>query len=118
VSQSGAKRDNSQYRVRLPKSVSFPIADAFEGGSQRNVMSHRDKIEAVAVSVHFGSQVLQKCPSPLPQVLHHDNAVRVLPFEILGRHDGDGLAVAIGARHAINRNFEPRSRRPSSSLLP
>ena len=46
MSQSGAKRDNSQYRVRLPKSVRFPIADALKQKASANTVSHRDKIEA------------------------------------------------------------------------
>jgi hypothetical protein len=49
VSQSGAKRDNSQYRVRLPKSVSVPIADALKEEATADATPHRDKIEAVAV---------------------------------------------------------------------
>ena len=65
MSQSGAKRDNSQYRVRLPKSVRFPIADALKQEASANTISHRDKIEAVAVRCALRQQVLQKCPSPL-----------------------------------------------------
>jgi hypothetical protein len=53
VSQSGAKRDNSQYRVRLPKSVSVPIADALKEEATADATPHRDKIEAVAVRCAF-----------------------------------------------------------------
>ena len=65
MSQSGAKRDNSQYRVRLPKSVRFPIADASKHEASANTISHRDKIEAVAVRCALRQAVSQKCPSPL-----------------------------------------------------
>ena len=53
MSQSGAKRDNSQYRVRLPKSVSVPIADALKEEATADATPHRDKIEAVAVRCAF-----------------------------------------------------------------
>jgi len=33
-----------------------------------------------------------------PQVLHHDGTVRIHALEILGRLDGDDLAVAGGGR--------------------
>jgi hypothetical protein len=101
VSQSGAKRDNSQYRVRLPKSVSFPIADAFEGGSQRNVMSHRDKIEAVAVRCALRQPSVAKMPLTAPQVLL---AVRMLLYSAAAM--ATGLAVAVAARIAVNRYLE------------
>jgi hypothetical protein len=69
VSQSGAKRDNSQYRVRLPKSVRFPIADALKHEASANTISHRDKIVAVAVRCALRQASVAKMPLPAPQVL-------------------------------------------------
>jgi hypothetical protein len=42
-------------------------------------------------------------------VLHHDIAIRKLTLEALGSLDGDVLAVAIRARHAVDRNLELRA---------
>ena len=69
VSQSGAKRDNSQYRVRLPKSVRFPMADALKQEASANTISHRDKIEAVAVRCALRQASVAKMSLPAPQVL-------------------------------------------------
>ena len=69
VSQSGAKRDNSQYRVRLSKSVRFPIADALKHEASANTISHRDKIVAVAVRCALRQASVAKMPLPAPQVL-------------------------------------------------
>ena len=64
VSQSGAKRDNSQYRVRLPKSVRFPIADALKHEASANTISHRDKIVAVAVRCALRQASVAKMSPP------------------------------------------------------
>ena len=71
MSQSGAKRDNSQYRVRLPKSVRFPITDVLKHEASANTISHRDKIVAVAVRCALRQASVAKMPLPAPQVLPH-----------------------------------------------
>ncbi len=71
MSQSGAKRDNSQYRVRLPKSVSVPIAGALREEATAHATPHRDKIEAVAVRCALRRASVAKMPLPAPQVLPH-----------------------------------------------
>ena len=69
VSQSGARRGNSPSRVRLPKSVRFPIADALKHEASANTISHRDKIVAVAVRCALRQASVAKIPLPAPQVL-------------------------------------------------
>ena len=69
MSQSGAKRENSQCRVRLPKSVRFPIADVLKQEASANTIWHRDKIVAVAVRCALRQASVAKMPLPAPQVL-------------------------------------------------
>ena len=104
MSQSGAKRDNSQYRVRLPKSVRFPIADVLKHEASANTISHRDKIVAVAVRCALRQASVAKMPLPAPQVLPH------------GFHLTHELAVA--SRRAPNADDPTRGlvRSPSTAI--
>ena len=95
MSQSGAKRDNSQYRVRLPKSVRFPITDVLKHEASANTISHRDKIVAVAVRCALRLASVAKMPLPAPQV--HFSA----PMLVTDRgpqHDGERAALRRSAR--------------------
>ena len=48
---------------------------------------------------------------PLPRSFTRYKAVKILAHEPSGGLNGDLFPVTMGARHAINRNFEPCSRR-------
>jgi hypothetical protein len=63
--------------------------------AQTNKSHTRGKATKEAQKRYTGSAERHHHRLPAPQVPHHDLAVRMLPFEILGRLDGDGLSIAI-----------------------
>jgi hypothetical protein len=85
VSQSGAKRDNSQYRVRLPKSVRFPITDVLKHEASANTISHRDKIVAVAVRCALRQASVAKMSVDLDDLTAHATSDRAQLALLVGR---------------------------------
>jgi len=125
VSQSGAKRDNSQYRVRLPKSVRFPIADALKHEASTNTISHRDKIVAVAVRCALRQASVAKMSPPRsagsPHGFHLTHELAVASRRAPNADDPTrGLvrspSTAISGSPSDGRHLEPQ--RPSGLQIP
>ena len=108
MSQSGAKRDNSQYRVRLPKSVRFPIADALKHEASANTISHRDKIEAVAVRCALRQASVAKMSVDLDDLTPHATSDRAQLALLVGRGLFDGADAEVDNRlaHGSASRFE------------
>ena len=125
MSQSGAKRDNSQYRVRLPKSVRFPIADALKHEASANTISHRDKIVAVAVRCALRQASVAKMSPPRsagsPHGFHLTHELAVASRRAPNADDPTrGLvrspSTAISGSPSDGRHLEPQ--RPSGLQIP
>ena len=125
MSQSGAKRDNSQYRVRLPKSVRFPIADASKHEASANTISHRDKIVAVAVRCALRQASVAKMSPPRsagsPHGFHLTHELAVASRRAPNADDPTrGLvrspSTAISGSPSDGRHLEPQ--RPSGLQIP